>query len=226
MATTSQRYIVAIDTDSYAGNFERQLCAYATGHVGECGVGAEEAEDYENSTNDDTLFRHIQERDDDNDDCPRPVAITETPGWFNDGVGNHYRDGADERIVLAKWKAESAKYEEKWRDIKEGYRARLRNGERVANWTEDAIDREVARHNAKIAEILATTRIHKWPAYNSVGIFFGVKPTERELAVIKERAERFCTERYSQYGDRPRPCIEGYRLIIITTQETREEIPF
>ncbi len=28
-----------IDTDSYAGNFERDLCAYVTGQVGECGVG-------------------------------------------------------------------------------------------------------------------------------------------------------------------------------------------
>lgn len=32
-------YYFIIDTDSYSGNFERQLCAYITGQVGECGVG-------------------------------------------------------------------------------------------------------------------------------------------------------------------------------------------
>lgn len=35
-----------IDTDSYSGNFEREMCAYITGHIGDCLVGFEEAEDY------------------------------------------------------------------------------------------------------------------------------------------------------------------------------------
>jgi hypothetical protein len=30
-----------IDTDQYAGNFERELCAHMTGHIGECEVGSE-----------------------------------------------------------------------------------------------------------------------------------------------------------------------------------------
>jgi len=34
------RYVLVIDTDQYAGNFERELCAYVTGYVGDCGVGA------------------------------------------------------------------------------------------------------------------------------------------------------------------------------------------
>ena len=28
-----------IDTNSYSGNFEREMCAYVTGQYGECGVG-------------------------------------------------------------------------------------------------------------------------------------------------------------------------------------------
>ncbi|KKK83825.1 hypothetical protein LCGC14_2789530, partial [marine sediment metagenome] len=35
----SDSWIFIIDTDSYAGNFEREMCAYITGRVGECGVG-------------------------------------------------------------------------------------------------------------------------------------------------------------------------------------------
>lgn len=37
----SDLYIFVVDTDQYAGNFERELVAYATATVGECGVGSE-----------------------------------------------------------------------------------------------------------------------------------------------------------------------------------------
>lgn len=33
--------IIVIDTDAYAGNFERELCAYLTGQIGDCKVGEE-----------------------------------------------------------------------------------------------------------------------------------------------------------------------------------------
>jgi hypothetical protein len=36
-----QHKIVVIDTNQYAGNFERQMCAFITGQIGDCGVGAE-----------------------------------------------------------------------------------------------------------------------------------------------------------------------------------------
>lgn len=34
------KYYLIINTNSYAGNFERELCAHLTGHVGECEVGS------------------------------------------------------------------------------------------------------------------------------------------------------------------------------------------
>lgn len=37
-------YLFIIDTNSYAGNFEREMCAYITGKTGECEVGHELAE--------------------------------------------------------------------------------------------------------------------------------------------------------------------------------------
>ena len=36
--------MIIIDTDTYAGNFERELCAYVSGIVGDCEVGIEIAE--------------------------------------------------------------------------------------------------------------------------------------------------------------------------------------
>ncbi len=36
-------YLFVIDTDTYAGSFEREICAYVTGQIGECEVGKEEA---------------------------------------------------------------------------------------------------------------------------------------------------------------------------------------
>jgi len=36
--------LFVVDTEQYAGDFERQLVAWMTGQVGECKVGQEEAE--------------------------------------------------------------------------------------------------------------------------------------------------------------------------------------
>jgi len=36
-------YKLVIETDQYAGNFEREMCAYMTGRIGDCEVGGEQA---------------------------------------------------------------------------------------------------------------------------------------------------------------------------------------
>ena len=35
MGKTKMKYLFVIDTDSYAGNFEREMCAYLTNQIGE-----------------------------------------------------------------------------------------------------------------------------------------------------------------------------------------------
>jgi len=42
-----EKHSFIIDTNEYAGNFEREMCAYCTGQIGDCGVGEEEAEKFE-----------------------------------------------------------------------------------------------------------------------------------------------------------------------------------
>src|SRR6187397_1215283 len=36
-----KEYQLIVKTNSYAGNFEREMCAFMTGQIGECGVGSE-----------------------------------------------------------------------------------------------------------------------------------------------------------------------------------------
>lgn len=38
----SKSYSIVVETDSYAGNFEREMCAFMTGHIGECEAGLKE----------------------------------------------------------------------------------------------------------------------------------------------------------------------------------------
>lgn len=96
--TTSTRFIFVVDTDSYAGNFERDMCAHITGQIGECGVGAEYRTDIEDLKEDHYDFdlekicswleNHVIQVPDDHA-CYRPCTIWPTPGRTNNGNGGH-----------------------------------------------------------------------------------------------------------------------------------------
>ena len=66
-------YIFVIDTKDYAGNFERELCAYITGKVGQCEVGQEMAESFLEETKLIPFENVIEEPDEHG--CYRPVTI-------------------------------------------------------------------------------------------------------------------------------------------------------
>ncbi len=96
------KYIFIIDTDSYSGNFEREMTAYLTGRTGECDVGREQA----------TLFRNEVGEGFDNvidvaneHGCSRPCSIWTTPGWSNDGDGHFFQDGDEEKAQVDKYPA-------------------------------------------------------------------------------------------------------------------------
>ena len=83
----TENIIVVIDTDSYAGNFEREMCAYITGQIGECCVGDKKAtlaaEDLAgvtifNGEEQERIldyFECVVEQESDDNGCYRPVAI-------------------------------------------------------------------------------------------------------------------------------------------------------
>ena len=86
-----------IDTDKYSGNFERQMCAFCTGQVGECGVGSVEAADFLKEFKNRSPFDNLVSSNTDDHGCSRPACIWPTPGRANDGTGSHY-DIGDPRL--------------------------------------------------------------------------------------------------------------------------------
>jgi hypothetical protein len=204
-------YLFCVDTDSYAGNFERELCAYMTGITGECGVGHEAAKLYEEAG-----FKPLDDlvgQAQDDHGCWRPAAIQPTPGWFNDGVGNHYRESDYDESEVIKT-----------------------HNENVENYAKNTIekvyaDKEYAKKEAdRHRKEHTTKRVNKYPAYNSVGIVLTRKPTKEEVEFLKSRAHKFTTERgkksrfSGEFGGIHNFEIEGFRLVKETTKQTSEEV--
>ena len=71
------KWIFVIDTDSYAGNFERDMCAYITGVLGDCEVGDEFAKLYDKEMNTgrwEGIFADYLEQRPDEHGCCRPCS--------------------------------------------------------------------------------------------------------------------------------------------------------
>jgi hypothetical protein len=77
-------YAVIVRTDSYAGNFERELCAHLTGQIGECEVG----KSYVDPEISDVFDSMVTRKSDDNG-CWRPVSLggcEKTPDYSGQDV--------------------------------------------------------------------------------------------------------------------------------------------
>ncbi len=72
---TDDCFVFVIKTNSYAGNFERKMCAYVTGEVGECGVGGEEAELFTQDYPGNYEFEDLVISFPDDHGCYRPATI-------------------------------------------------------------------------------------------------------------------------------------------------------
>lgn len=70
-----KQYLFIIDTADYAGNFERELCAYITGRIGGCGVGDDMAGLFLKEMGLEQ-FENVIEQPDDHG-CWRPTSICE-----------------------------------------------------------------------------------------------------------------------------------------------------
>jgi hypothetical protein len=74
-------YAILIKTNSYAGNFEREMCAHVTGHIGECGVGDEYVDELLAQKFEDYIGLESED-----DDCYRPAALGYDLGYSNNDV--------------------------------------------------------------------------------------------------------------------------------------------
>ena len=70
-------WLFIIKTDSYAGNFEREMCGYVAGGLGECDVGDEQAAEYRaafpDESEDELWDRFVRVPDEHG--CARPVNL-------------------------------------------------------------------------------------------------------------------------------------------------------
>ena len=198
-------FYFVIDTENYAGNFERQMCAYITGETGDCGVGREEAdlfqederegkdEDYE------PFDLDLVGSEPDDHGCFRPVKIYATPGWFNNGTGGHYREsepGVMER-AQSDYVASVRAYAET---------IRLRYTDKVAG--NKLADAHLLENVGKA--------ISKYPAYLSVAICLQREPTEEEITFFKNRARKFGAD-FKDYDKSAPLTITGFRLVTVRT---------
>lgn len=160
-------YIFVIDTDSYAGNFEREITAYMTGCVGDCEVGSDQAQIFKEEIRE-GFFDDLIVWKPDEDGCHRPCIIWDTPGWFNDGMGGHWRDGQETEAKAS----HRQKCLDRANDLRSIHPKDADNHKK--RWI-DAADEPLVKH----------------PAYNSVAIYMSRRPTEEEVRLLRERASKW-----------------------------------
>lgn len=209
-------YKFIVDTNSYAGNFEREMCAYLTSKIGEREVGQELVEVFEKESADNISFNNVQSVK--HDSCARPCSIEITPGWFNDGHGNCYKENYYcERDVLKKYYETVRDYNTKLILNIKRIKTRLENGEKESNWTIADCNRGISNYEQDIKKAKDLKKIKKYPAYNSVAIFFKTEPTKAQIDLMRSRAIKLNEnlEILGEYqaGRMKGFQIEGFRLI-------------
>ena len=163
MTIKSEQTIFVVHTNAYSGNFERELCAYITGQVGDCGVGESMASDFLDDCGEDLAddFAEIIAQPRDDNGVARPCSIYPTPGRYNDGMGGHF-------------------------DTAEG----VEGGGR-------------------------------WPAYESVAVYFREAPGQDAIELMKDRAVQYALTKYNRKSydaDRAPLIITGFELVTVTTK--------
>ena len=204
----SKTFVFVVDTDSYAGNFEREMCAFMTGKIGDCEVGKEFAEMYykESNVTSDGENEHnsyIKPLPDDHG-CYRPCAVWTTPGWFNNGMGGHFKEGQEKEALEHHKQAclDSAKQEPY-------YKNKAANADNKKEWEEKA-----------------AAPLTKFSAYNSVAIFMDRHPTQKEIEELMERAHMFVSRHYTLRAVCPPLSVKisGFRIIEQQTVQKQQTI--
>lgn len=217
-------YILVVDTDAYAGNFERQLAGYATGVVDvERYHGTEEAEDAER-TNPDMVaaFREKSVAVPHDEYGMVTNTIRATPGRLNNGMGFHYAEGDAAAMEDARTRSKTSMAEYQERHLKD-VRRRLAEGDFQADgpgaWTREACERRIESARASIDR---AGEFVSYPAFESVAMFFSEPLTAGEMAFVRSRSEEFAAS--------PRGWTEPFRIVDVrlikatsTTEESAEE---
>ena len=178
---------IVVDTNKYSGNFEREMCAFATAQVGECGVGEDEVDEAHQYAS--WWETHIQQVD---DGCWRPVAISPTPGFINDGMGGHYEDTPENRKLANEAAVQKMiAYQAPQKAVIEK-RLQERNFEEENGrgaWTEEACLRTLKSFDATVERVKSSKAIH--PAYQSIEIVVDTPPPGVVMMDFESRIYEF-----------------------------------
>jgi len=185
----SQHYLFVIDTDTYAGAFDRQMTALCTGCIDASGRGEDEERDYHETFGGDDLFDDGLLEVIDEDGYPRICSMYENPAWFNDGYGHHYR--VDDHPTEAGM-----------------VRTRLERALSIARESRDPnlLERKIAVIEAEHAGMIV---VPHWPAYLSLAIHLDALPTREQEQRIHQRAIAYAARNHIN--------IEGFRLLRVIT---------
>lgn len=157
----NKEYILIVDTEEYAGNFEREMCAYMTGKIGDCEVGREEQKVFYEDINKDVAewFDTNVGEFQDSHGVYRPVRLSPTPGWFSDGVGNYYKElDYNPQNVIEQYNKTQAEYKKKFPT------------------------------SSSVGFINSGSDIVKYPAYLSFEILFYEQPSDDLINLMAQRA--------------------------------------
>jgi hypothetical protein len=187
-------FLFVVDTDSYSGNFERELVGYMTG--ADNGTrGDEEADEFKRDfPKESKEFQQII-METFEEGYPSVANIYPTPGRFNHGMGEFFNDDEDMEVVRQSY----------IRKVDEYYLPHLQKAEQAiqkgfVEWEKDAQGYRTKMQEAR------TQTIKKYPACESVAVAFSEKLSEPQIALMKNRAQEYSakTKRFS---------ITGFRLI-------------
>lgn len=182
--------VIVIDTGSYSGNFEYELFAHITGQFGLFSRAREVAERARPSIVGVSWWQQHVVTELDDDDNRVPAAIWPTPGFINNGMGQHYRDDPENR-VQARQDAKAAL--EKYHAPRlEMLRRRIEQSdyEPASNgWSKEGCEREIATIERNIST--AGGQDGCYPAYQSVAIFVDDFPPQAIVDEMMDRALDF-----------------------------------
>jgi hypothetical protein len=233
-ATVGTDYLFVIDTDEYAGNFEREMCAYLTGRVGDCGVGDDFAELFHKEVpNGDALFENVASVPDEEGGCCRPATVWPSENWLNDGYGHHFHKlNHNKAEVLSLYVRCVEEQQNKSIQDLQKIIVDIKAGKKVYDYTVEKVQKIIDAHEQTIAKAKALDIVPQHLAYNSVGIWFESKPTIEQTSLMKERAAKFAEAkremgRLKDYAWELniKVNLEGFRLITIKKTSTQETLP-
>lgn len=152
---TGTTYILVVDTDSYAGNFERELAGYATGVCDrDRGHGDREAEDTATAHPDMVgalMTKSLPVRHDEYGMVTNTIRAT--PGRLNNGFGFAFPAGDPEAALEAKAKAKDTARQYNAKQIEMAQGRIDRNDfqpEAEGAWTREACERTIGSGLAMI----------------------------------------------------------------------------